>query len=96
MASFLLSGRLGGTRPNIATGWELGSITMVILGGVGIAGRTGTICGVMLAVLTMGTLTYGMAMANVPGNYTTIVVGVPLLVTIELPRLLQRRSDRAG
>ncbi|RZJ09889.1 MAG: ABC transporter permease [Rubrivivax sp.] len=89
LASFLLTGRLGSTRPNIATGWELEIITMVILGGVSIAGGTGTIGGVMLAVLTMGTLTYGMGMANVPGIYTTIVVGVLLLVTIALPRLLQ-------
>jgi rhamnose transport system permease protein len=95
LSSFLLTGRLGSTRPNIATGWELEVITMVILGGIGIAGGTGTIGGVLLAVLTMGTLTYGMAMANVPGIYTTIVVGVLLLLTIALPRLWRRPSRHA-
>ena len=95
LASFLLTGRLGSTRPNIATGWELEIITMVILGGVSIAGGAGTIGGVMLAVLTLGTLTYGMAMANVPGIYTTIVVGVLLLVTIALPRALRQRQRHA-
>jgi rhamnose transport system permease protein len=49
----------------------------------------------LLAVLTMGTLTYGMAMANVPGIYTTIVVGVLLLLTIALPRLWRRPSRHA-
>jgi len=89
LAAFLLTGRIGSTRPNIATGWELEIITMVILGGVSIAGGVGTIGGVLLAVLTMGAVTYGLAMANVPGIYMTIVVGVLLVATIALSRLLR-------
>lgn len=88
LAAWLLTGRIGSTRPNIAMGWELEAITMVILGGVGIAGGTGTILGVMLSVLTLGALTYGLSLANVPGIYMTIVVGLLLLATIAVPRLL--------
>ena len=94
LASFLLTGRIGSTRPNIATGWELEVITMVILGGVSIAGGAGTIGGVMLAVLTMGLVTYGLALANIPGIYMTITVGMLLLVTIALPRLLRGKQTR--
>ncbi len=96
LAAFLLTGRIGSTRPNIATGWELEVITMVILGGVSIAGGAGTIAGVMLAVLTMGTVTYGLSLANIPGIYMTIVVGVLLLVTIALPKLLRMRRARSA
>ena len=91
LAAYLLTGRIGSTRPNIAMGWELEVITMVILGGVSIAGGAGTIGGVMLAVLTLGTVTYGLSLANIPGIYMTIVVGVLLLATIALPRLLRGR-----
>jgi rhamnose transport system permease protein len=94
LAAFLLTGRIGSTRPNIAMGWELEVITMVILGGVSIAGGAGTIGGVMLAVLTLGTVTYGLSLANIPGIYMTIVVGILLLVTIALPRLLRGRKGR--
>ncbi|WP_020654733.1 ABC transporter permease [Massilia niastensis] len=94
LAAFLLTGRIGSTRPNIASGWELEIITMVILGGVSIAGGAGTIGGVLLAVFTLGTVTYGMALANIPGIYMTIVVGVLLLATIALPRLLRARAAR--
>jgi rhamnose transport system permease protein len=94
LAAFLLTGRIGSTRPNIATGWELEVITMVILGGVSIAGGAGTIAGVMLAVLTMGTVTYGLSLANIPGIYMTIVVGVLLLATIALPKLLRLRRAK--
>ena len=96
LAAFLLTGRIGSTRPNIATGWELEVITMVILGGVSIAGGAGTILGVMPAVLTMGTVTYGLSLANIPGIYMTIVVGVLLLATIALPTLLRMRRARSA
>ncbi|NUU00495.1 ABC transporter permease [Herbaspirillum robiniae] len=94
LAAFLLTGRIGSTRPNIALGWELEVITVVILGGVSIAGGTGTIGGVMLAVLTLGMVTYGLALANIPGIIMTIVVGMLLLVTIAVPRLLRGRHTR--
>jgi rhamnose transport system permease protein len=94
LAAFLLTGRIGSTRPNIAMGWELEAITMVILGGVGIAGGTGTIGGVVLAVLMLGAVNYGLALANIPGIIMTIVVGVLLLVTIALPRLLRGPATR--
>lgn len=90
LAAVLLTGRIGSTRPNIALGWELEAITMVILGGVSIAGGSGTILGVMLAVLTLGMVTYGLGLANVPGILMTIVIGALLLVTIALPKLLHR------
>jgi rhamnose transport system permease protein len=92
LAAFLLTGRIGSTRPNIATGWELEIITMVILGGVSIAGGSGSIGGVMLAVLTLGIVTYGLALANIPGIIMTIVVGVLLLLTIAVPRLMNRKK----
>ncbi|MCA1326345.1 ABC transporter permease [Herbaspirillum sp. alder98] len=94
LAACLLTGRIGSTRPNIAMGWELEVITVVILGGVSIAGGIGTIGGVMLAVLTMGMVTYGLALANIPGIIMTIVVGALLLVTIAVPRLLSGRRSR--
>jgi rhamnose transport system permease protein len=94
LAGYLLTGRIGSTRPNIAMGWELEVITMVILGGVSIAGGAGTIGGVMLAVLVLGMVTYGLALVNIPGIIMTIVVGVLLLLTIALPRLLRRLQSQ--
>jgi len=93
LAAVLLTGRISSTRPNIALGWELEAITMVILGGVSIAGGRGTIGGVMLAVFTLGMVTYGLGLANVPGIIMTIVVGGLLLVTIAVPVLLRARAD---
>ena len=91
LAAILLTGRIGSTRPNIAMGWELDAITMVILGGVAIEGGRGSIVGAMLAVLLLGLLTFGMGMANVTGIVMSMVIGALLIVSMVLPRLRRRR-----
>jgi rhamnose transport system permease protein len=95
VAAILLTGRIGSTRPNIAMGWELDAITMVILGGVAIEGGRGSIVGTMLAVLLLGLFTFGMGMANVTGIVMSMVIGILLIVSMVLPRLLKSRKAHA-
>lgn len=87
LAAVLLTSRLGSVRLNIATGWELQVITMVVLGGVGIAGGTGTIIGVTLSVFLIGLLSFGLSLINVPGIVLNIYVGLLLIGAIAIPNL---------
>ena len=91
LAAIFLTGRIGSTRPNIAMGWELDAITMVILGGVAIEGGRGSIVGTLLSVLLLGLFTFGMGMANVTGIVMSMVIGTLLIVSMVLPRLRRRR-----
>ena len=95
VAAILLTGRIGSTRPNIAMGWELDAITMVILGGVAIEGGRGSIVGTMLAVLLLGLFTFGMGMANVTGIVMSMVIGVLLIVSMVLPRMIKSKGVHA-
>ncbi|TAH09787.1 MAG: ABC transporter permease [Curvibacter sp.] len=95
LAAIMLTGRIGSTRPNIAMGWELDAITMVILGGVAIEGGRGSIVGVILAVLLLGLLTFAMGMANVTGIVMSMLIGILLIVAMVLPRLLRRKRISA-
>ena len=95
VAAILLTGRIGSTRPNIAMGWELDAITMVILGGVAIEGGRGSIVGTMLAVLLLGLFTFAMGMGNVTGIVMSMVIGALLIVSMVLPKLFKRRMVRA-
>lgn len=88
VAAILLTSRLGSVRLNIATGWELQIITMVVLGGVGIAGGTGTIVGVTLSVFLIGLLTFGLSLINVPGIVMNIYIGLMLISAIALPKIV--------
>jgi len=90
LAAVLLTSRLGSTRPNIATAWELEVVTMVVLGGVNINGGSGTIPGVFIAVFVLGFLTFGLGLLNVPGIVMTVLIGFLLILAIAAPILIRR------
>lgn len=94
VAAVLLTARIGSTRPNIALGWELEVITAVILGGVSIAGGSGTIPGVVLAVFILGLATFGLSLVNVPGIVISVLLGLLLIVSIAMPIVARRLMRR--
>jgi rhamnose transport system permease protein len=90
LAAVLLTSRIGSTRPNIALGWELEIITMVILGGFSIAGGTGSILGIVLAVFILGFTTLALSLINVPGIVISVLLGLLLIVSIAAPVIVRR------
>jgi rhamnose transport system permease protein len=97
VAAVCLTSRLGSTRPSIAFGWELEVVTMVVLGGVSIAGGAGSIPGVVLAAIIMGLVTFGFGLMNVPGIVMSIFIGLLLIAVIAAPILWRRlRGERSA
>jgi rhamnose transport system permease protein len=94
LAAVLLTARIGSTRSNIATGWELTAVTMVFLGGVSFAGGAGTIPGVVLAVFVLGTVTWGLSLVNVPAFEISVLLGALLITTIAAPIVIGRLMGR--
>ena len=90
LAGVFLTSRLGATRPNIAMGWELEIITMVVLGGVSILGGSGSIPGVLLSAFVIGMLYFGLGLLNIPGIIMTIISGLLLIIAISAPVLIRR------
>jgi rhamnose transport system permease protein len=95
LAAVLLTSRIGSTRPNIASGWELDIITTVVLGGVAITGGKGKVPGVIVAIFLLGFMKFGMGVLNVPGKVMNIVTGVLLIVAILLPRFVDSARKKA-
>ena len=96
LAAALLTARLGSMRSNIAIGWELDIITMVILGGVSIAGGVGSILGVVLAVFVLGLITFGMSLNNIPGIVISVWMGLLLVLSLAAPIIARRFLNRSG
>ena len=65
-------------------------VTAVVLGGVDIYGGRGSVVGVVLALLILGTLSNGMGLANIAGPTQTVVFGLLLIGSILLPRIVAR------
>lgn len=88
IAAVLLASRILSVRSNIATGWDLEIITLVVLGGVSITGGRGTVFGVCIGSLLVGYLKFGMGLLKFSGTVMTIVIGSLLITAVLLPRLL--------
>jgi rhamnose transport system permease protein len=89
LAGLLFAARLGAVRGDMALGFELDIITMVLLGGVSIFGGSGSIYGVLLAILIVLNLRNGMSLANITGHVQTGVIGVILILSVLVPNMVQ-------
>lgn len=89
LAGLLYAARLGSVRGDLALGFELDIITMVLLGGVSIFGGSGSIFGVLLSILIVLNLRNGMSLANITGHIQTGVIGVLLILSVLIPNLTQ-------
>ena len=89
LAGLLLASRLGSARADVATGFELDIITIVLLGGVSIFGGTGTLVGVGLSILVVLNLRNGMGLANYSGSVQTTIVGILLILSVLGPNIAQ-------
>lgn len=94
-AGLLYAARVGAVRGDVANGFELDIITIVLLGGASIFGGSGTMVGIGLAILIVLNLRNGMALHNVTGHIQTGVIGLLLIASVLAPRLkLARKSGR--
>jgi len=94
-AAVLITARLGSTRSNLALGFELLVVTVVVLGGTDIFGGKGTIAGTVLALFAVIAVREALAIQNVNGQIQDAVIGLILLLTIAIPVAVSRLWGRA-
>ena len=88
LAAVLLTSRIGSTRPNIALGYDMEVITLVVLGGVSISGGKGNLFGVLMAIFLVGYLKFGMGLVNLSARAMIITTGTLLIIAVLLPGFL--------
>jgi len=94
LAGLLYAARLGSVRGDMAQGFELDIITIVLLGGVSIFGGSGNLVGVGLSIFVILNLRNGMGLANITGNTQTSVVGALLILSVLVPNMAQLIHNR--
>lgn len=92
VTAIFLTSRMGSTRPNVATGYELDVIAMVVLGGISTAGGKGKMVGAIIAVFLIGLLSYGLGLVNVPAQVLMIIIGLLLIFAVALPKLKMNKK----
>lgn len=87
ITAIFLTSRMGNTRPNIASNYELDVIAMAVLGGVSTAGGKGKIWGPIIAVFIIGYLQHGLGLINQSAQTVMIIQGLLLIASILVQRL---------
>jgi rhamnose transport system permease protein len=87
VTALFLTSRMGSTRPNVALGYELDVIAMVVLGGISTAGGKGKMVGAIIAIFLIGYLRYGLGLVNIPAQVLMIIIGLLLITAVMVPNL---------
>ncbi len=93
ITAIFLASRMGSTRPNVATGYELDVITMVVLGGISTAGGKGRMFGAVMAIFLIGYLRYGLGLVNIPAQTLLIIIGLLLIFAVMVPNLSAKMNQ---
>ena len=92
VAGIILASRMTSGQPNAALGFELEVISACVLGGVSLSGGVGTIGGVIVGVLIIGTVQNAMNLMNIPTFYQYVVRGAILLIAV----VIDTAKNRSG
>jgi len=92
VTALFLTSRMGSTRPNIAMGYELDVIAMVVLGGISTTGGKGRMIGAIIAIFLIGFLRNGLGLINVPAQVLLIIIGLLLIFAVMVPNLKTYRD----
>jgi rhamnose transport system permease protein len=85
LAGVILTSRLSSARADAGQGMTLTVVTVVLLGGVNIFGGSGTIPGVVLAVLSVAVMQNALRLASVSVEVQSIALGLLLILSVVIP-----------
>lgn len=86
VAGIFLSARVGAGDATMGSPYSLDTVTAMALGGVQLAGGTGSVPGIVAGVITLGLMSNGMNLLGVSPFLRAAVTGALLLVAIGLQR----------
>jgi len=95
LAGVILTSRLSSARADAGQGMTLTVVTVVLLGGVNIFGGSGTIPGVVLAVLVVAVMQNALRLASVTVEVQSIALGSLLILSVVIPTFAHQAKSAA-
>jgi ribose transport system permease protein len=92
LSGVILSSRVISGPPNLGSGYELGAIAAVVIGGASLSGGRGTIWGTFLGLLLIQTLNNGLDILIVPAYWQKVISGVLIVSAVTIDAISMRRS----
>lgn len=94
LAGVLWVSKFASAQGDTAVGFELTVIAACVLGGVNIAGGSGTVSGVILGSILIGILNNALPLLNVSPFWQMAIQGVVILCAVVINALIKRSVDR--
>jgi len=94
IGGIILASQLGMAHGEFGTGYEFQILTICVLGGISLAGGRGTLAGVLVATLILGSISNGLALIDVPVTWREAIEGFLLILAITIDSIRNSRSAR--
>jgi ribose transport system permease protein len=78
--------------PTVGGGFELQVIAAAVIGGTAVTGGSGTVPGALIGALIVAVINSGLVFFSIPGNWSSFVTGVVIVVAVVLDGIVRRRK----
>lgn len=96
LAGILYASRYGFVNPGeTGVGFELTVIAAVVIGGTNVFGGSGTVLGIFLGSLLLGTINVALSVLGVASTWQLAVYGFVILLAVTVDAIIQRELRRA-
>lgn len=97
LAGVLYASRYGFVNPGTTgAGFELSVIAAVVIGGTKVSGGSGTVLGVLLGSLLLGTINVALAVLGIAATWQNLVYGLVILIAMTVDLGIQAGLTRMG
>ena len=93
-AGVMVSSRFMAAQPGSGTGFEFDVLIATLLGGTSLLGGEGSVIGLLLGALIVGTATTGLNILGVPSFIQTVLLGLVLLAAVGFDAIVRARRGR--
>ena len=87
-AGLLYAARVGTVTVVLASGWELSSLAAAVIGGVSVAGGSGTVIGAALGALILASIDNGLVLLGVPEFWRMFIQGAAIVAAVAVDTLI--------
>lgn len=97
LAGILYASRFGFVNPGeTGVGFELTVIAAVVIGGTNVFGGSGSVLGVFLGCLLLGTINVALSVLGIAATWQLAVYGFVILLAVVVDAIIQRELRRAS
>lgn len=93
IGGILMASQLAFAQGEFGVGFEFKILTICVLAGISLAGGRGTLVGVLIATLILGSISNGLALTKVPIDWRDAFQGIILIAAILIDSIRVRREQ---